>query len=64
MSKVKYILFLMLPFMVAVTGCKKLEDFGDTNVNPNTTGEPILSALLTSSEVAIGGYAAQTRGGL
>ena len=49
---------------MSVVGCNKLEDFGDTNVNPSGTNAPILGALLTNVQAGIGGYAAQTRGGL
>jgi hypothetical protein len=45
------------------TGCDKVKDFGNTNLNPNGTTSPILGALLTNVEAGIGGYAAQTRGG-
>jgi hypothetical protein len=60
----KYITLLLLPFIMSVVGCNKLEDFGDTNVNPAGTNAPILGALLTNVQAGIGGYAAQTRGGL
>ncbi|AXY77845.1 SusD/RagB family nutrient-binding outer membrane lipoprotein [Paraflavitalea soli] len=59
----KYIPVLLLP-LVVMTSCNKLKDFGDTNVNPGTTGTPIPSALLTSITAGFGGYAAQGRGGL
>jgi hypothetical protein len=46
----KIIQFIIIPAMLIliIAGCKKLEDFGDTNVNPATTNSPITSALLTS----------------
>ncbi len=50
--------------MAGANGCKKLEDFGDLNINPNTTPLPVTGALLTNVEAGIGGFAAQTRGGL
>ncbi|MEO7446090.1 MAG: SusD/RagB family nutrient-binding outer membrane lipoprotein [Ferruginibacter sp.] len=46
--------------LVAATGCKKLEDFGNTNVNPNGSLAPITAALLTSAEVSLGGLIAGT----
>jgi hypothetical protein len=49
---------------VTVSGCNKLSDFGDTNVNPGATTEPVLSALLTNVEAGIAGYATQTLPGL
>ena len=63
-SSIKFMLILLLPAMLLSTGCDKFKDFGNTNVNPNGTTDPILGALLTNVEAGIGGYAAQTRGGL
>src|SRR5215208_5341345 len=45
-----------------VTGCNKLKDFGDANVNPNATQTPSTAALLTNAEAGLG--SAQTLGGL
>ena len=45
-------------FLLASTGCKKLEDFGDTNSNPLTSTEPITAALLTNAENGLGGIVA------
>ena len=50
--------------LFGASSCNKLEDFGDTNLNPSATTEPILAALLTNAEAGIGGYASQTRSGL
>lgn len=47
-------------FLLASTGCKKLEDFGDTNQNPLTSTEPITAALLTNAENGLGGIVAGT----
>lgn len=44
--------------------CRKLEEFGSTNVNPNGASEPLTGALLTNVEAQIGGYAAQLQPGL
>lgn len=44
-----------------ITGCSTYEDFGDTNVNPAATTDPITSALLTNVLSGMGGYAAITR---
>lgn len=58
-------LVLALSVGVLLTSCKRYSsDFGDTNVNPAATTSPILSALLTNVEAGLGGYGAQTRGGL
>jgi hypothetical protein len=42
-------LFLM------ITGCNKIADFGNTNVNPNGTSTPVTAALLTAVESGLGG---------
>ncbi|HEX6180236.1 MAG TPA: SusD/RagB family nutrient-binding outer membrane lipoprotein [Chitinophagaceae bacterium] len=58
----KYAWMLGLAGMMSLGACEKLEDFGDTNVNPAATTTPILGALLTNVEAGLGGYAAMTRG--
>jgi hypothetical protein len=50
--------------LLGTSGCEKLEDFGNTNLDPAATTQPVLQALLTNAEAGFGGYAAQTRGGL
>ncbi len=60
-------LFIILSVAIlglGIQGCDKLEDFGDTNLNPSATSEPILAALLSNVESGIAGYAASLRGGL
>ena len=57
MKKTIYIITLALAIVYG-TGCSKLEDFGDTNVNPAATNKPITAALLTNVLSGIGGYAA------
>ena len=47
-------------YMLAGSSCKKLEDFGDTNVDPNGSLTPIPSALLTNAEIALGGVVSGT----
>ncbi|MEP7164609.1 MAG: SusD/RagB family nutrient-binding outer membrane lipoprotein [Ferruginibacter sp.] len=42
-------------YMLAGTGCRKLEDFGDTNIDPNGSSQPVTGALLTSAESGLGG---------
>lgn len=44
-------------FLIASAGCNKLEDFGDTNVNPAATTEANVSALLTNTLSGLGGTA-------
>lgn len=63
MNNKKYAIVFGLSLLV-MTSCNKLEDFGDTNVNPGATTDPIPGALLTNVEAGLAGYAAQTRGGL
>ncbi len=43
------------------TGCGKIADFGDTNVNPAGISSPVTSALLTNVESAFGGFAVNNR---
>lgn len=53
-----------LALMAAVSGCDKIKNFGDTNVNPAATTKPIVAALLTNVEAGVAGFAANTGGGL
>jgi hypothetical protein len=62
--KLIYSLILLVPALFVATGCEKIKDFGDTNVNPSGVTSPILAALLTNVEAGLAGNAAQTRGGL
>ena len=56
MKKIIYSTLIFGLAVFIVTGCKKLEDFGDTNVNPETTKSPVTSALLTDVLSGIGEY--------
>ena len=47
--------------LLAGTGCNKLEDFGDTNLNPLGSTSPITAALLTNAQVSLGGTAVSVR---
>lgn len=47
MKKTIYIITLALAIVLS-SGCKKLADFDDTNLNPAATTSPITSALLTN----------------
>ena len=56
----KYILqiatvILLAVLLISTDVCKKLEDFGDTNLNPNGVPDPILSALLTNAGINVVG---------
>ncbi len=62
--KNRFLILLSIPLILGASSCSKLEDFGDTNVNPGATTDPIVGALMTNAQASIGGYAAQTRGGL
>lgn len=46
-----------------LSGCEKIKDFGDTNVNPNSTTVPTTAALLTNVLAGIGGRASQQNPG-
>lgn len=57
--------------VLAGSGCKKIDDFGDINQDPSRATEPITSALLTNvigltntTYPSMGNFAANTRGGL
>ncbi|MBK7434155.1 MAG: SusD/RagB family nutrient-binding outer membrane lipoprotein [Chitinophagaceae bacterium] len=50
--------------IVAGSGCAKISEFGDTNVNPNGASSPITAALLTNIESQLGGIAYNIRGAI
>lgn len=52
--KNKYIYAFIGLFSLAVTGCNKAEDFGDTNDNPAATTQANTSALLTNVLAGVG----------
>lgn len=64
MRKISKYFVLALSAMLLATGCDKLKDFGDTNVNPNLTAIPSTAALLTNTLAGLGGLASQTQTGL
>src|SRR5689334_14812403 len=63
MKMKKSLLILALPLLATAFSCNKFEDFGDTNVNPGATTDPIVGALLTNVESGIAGFATSTRDG-
>jgi hypothetical protein len=65
-TNIKGLIVLALSAGLIFSSCKRFaaDYFGDTNVNPGVTSSPIFSALMTNVESQLGGYAAQTRGGL
>lgn len=54
---------IALAAMVGTTGCNKIKDFGDTNVNPATTPRPVTAALLTNALSGMGTYGLNIRSG-
>ncbi|RZL14983.1 MAG: SusD/RagB family nutrient-binding outer membrane lipoprotein [Pedobacter sp.] len=48
-------------FLLLNTGCNKLEDFGDTNVNPLGSATPVTGALITNAQSQLGGIAQSIR---
>lgn len=63
MKMKKSIILIALPLLAATFSCNKFKDFGDTNVNPGATTNPIVGALLTNVQAGISGLAASTRDG-
>ncbi|MSP08090.1 MAG: SusD/RagB family nutrient-binding outer membrane lipoprotein [Chitinophagaceae bacterium] len=52
-------------FTAVLLGCSKsIDDFGDMNINPNSTPVPVTSALLTNVLAGIGGNAVSVTPGL
>ncbi len=50
--------FTLITMMILGTGCAKIDQFGDTNANPNGITSPVTAALLTNVISGLGGYAA------
>jgi Starch-binding associating with outer membrane len=61
-SIIKYSLFLLIAGAI-YTGCKKPNDFGDLNINPNGAPAAPTSALLTSVLSGLGGVPSNTNQG-
>jgi Starch-binding associating with outer membrane len=55
------ITFLIAGAVMVITGCGKIDDFGNTNVNPGGISTPPTSALLTNVQSQLGGIANNTR---
>lgn len=62
--KILYKLLCSTCLVLTVSGCSKLEDFGDTNINPGTVNAPVIGGLLTNVEAGIGNYAYDATPGL
>jgi hypothetical protein len=58
MKKSMYKILSLVLAVALISACSKLEDFGDTNVNPGATNTPNTAALLTNVLSGIGGFAA------
>lgn len=43
-----------------ITGCAKIDEFGNTNANPDAVTKPIVPALITSAESSLSGVASST----
>jgi hypothetical protein len=54
---------LLLAAFTLMTGCEKLKDFGNTNVNPNATTTPNTAALLSNVLAGVAGRASQQNPG-
>jgi hypothetical protein len=61
MKKIQYRILTLMLVVAFIAGCSKLEDFGDTNVNPDATNDPNTAALLTNVLSGLGGYAANNQ---
>jgi hypothetical protein len=62
-NKLKIFSVLSLSGLLALGSCNKIEDFGNTNVNPNGTPVPITAALLTNVESQLATYSVSVRDG-
>jgi hypothetical protein len=63
MNLYKRILLVLALSVNMLTGCEKIKDFGDTNVDPNRTTTPNTAALLTNVLSGIAGRATQQNPG-
>ncbi len=57
----KFTVATLITSVILGTGCAKIDEFGDTNLNPNGITTPVPSALLTNVLSGIGGFAANLR---
>lgn len=51
----------ILSLLIGGAGCAKIDDFGDTNIDPNGATSPITSALLTNFQSNLGNMVYGTR---
>ncbi len=54
-----YKILSLILAVALIAACSKLEDFGDTNVNPGATNTPNTAALLSNVLSGVGGFASQ-----
>jgi Starch-binding associating with outer membrane len=57
----KFAAAALITSVIMGTGCAKIDDFGDTNNNPNGITTPPTSALLTQVGAQMGGFASNLR---
>ena len=57
--KKKFLYVLSTLLFIGVAGCNKIEDFGDTNINPNAVNDPIPGSLLANAMNAARGVSYQ-----
>jgi Starch-binding associating with outer membrane len=60
MKNIKFNLKTLVPVVALATlvaGCAKIDEFGNTNANPDAVTQPVTSALLTSAESSLPGLA-------
>lgn len=62
--KIKIFTLVTALFLIGNMGCKKFEDFGQTNLNPSGIDAANLGALMANSQSGLGAYASFTRPGL
>jgi len=63
MRSLKLLSIAIVAGVMLLSGCEKIKDFGDTNVNPNATTVPNTAALLTNVLSGIGARASQQNPG-
>ena len=64
MKSVYKLIFALFVTASLISGCDKIKDFGDTNVDPNRTTEPNTSALRTNVMAGLGALPNGLQGGI
>ena len=60
----KFAAAALITSVIMGTGCAKIGEFGDTNINPNGISTPPTSALITNVSSQLAGFASNLRRGL